>query len=229
MLLFFYQEKREKYFLFSLSGDFLSLMRAAQQGVKRFSTLSLPLEILSIDKLPLQVGNEFTFDKVLLEFGQPYLSNVVVKAEVLRNSKGRKIRNFKYRAKKHTHTSTIYKILSGTFPSPSSHPLCPQPAHCPFAACTFPSAACTLPLHFSLHCSLNIAHLQPEHRPSAACTLPLHCSLICTCTTPICSLHIAHSLYCSLFPVTSSFLTGSRIWRGELTPEEQFLKAALKI
>jgi len=34
--------------------------------------------------------------------GTPYLSDVRVTAEVLRNSKGRKIRIFKYRAKKHT-------------------------------------------------------------------------------------------------------------------------------
>lgn len=68
-----------------------------------------PGEVLSIDKLPLEVGDEFAFDKVLLlkngdkvDFGQPYLEGAKVMAEVLRNSKGKKIRIFKYRAKKHT-------------------------------------------------------------------------------------------------------------------------------
>eukprot|EP00669_Euglena_mutabilis_P008433 TRINITY_DN348_c0_g1_i7.p1 TRINITY_DN348_c0_g1~~TRINITY_DN348_c0_g1_i7.p1 ORF type:complete len:265 (-),score=7.40 TRINITY_DN348_c0_g1_i7:38-721(-) len=56
-----------------------------------------PGQILSIDKLPLEVGDQFTFDKVLLlkngdnvEFGTPYLSDARVTAEVLRNSKGRR-------------------------------------------------------------------------------------------------------------------------------------------
>lgn len=73
-----------------------------------------PGEILSVDKMPLEVGDEFAFEKVLLvkngekvDFGHPYLANAVVKAEVLRNSKGRKIRVFKYRAKKH------YRLTKG--------------------------------------------------------------------------------------------------------------------
>lgn len=71
-------------------------------------------EILKVDKLPLGVGDEFTFDKVLLlrhgekmEFGRPYLDNIKVTAEVLQNSKGKKIRIFKYRAKKH------YRLTKG--------------------------------------------------------------------------------------------------------------------
>lgn len=73
-----------------------------------------PGQILSVDKLPLGIGDEFSFEKVLLvkngekvEFGHPYLDNAKVTAEVLRNSKGKKIRVFKYRAKKH------YRLTKG--------------------------------------------------------------------------------------------------------------------
>lgn len=106
-------------FSFSLLGDYLAYLVACQERGEKVQYAAVAIgghqylvqvgEVLSIDKLPLQVGDEFTFDKVLLlrdgeekSFGQPYLSDVVVKAEVLRNSKGRKIRIFKYRAKKHT-------------------------------------------------------------------------------------------------------------------------------
>jgi large subunit ribosomal protein L21 len=68
-----------------------------------------PGEILPIEKIPLQKGDEFVFDKVLMvadgdnvELGQPYVAGQKVKAEVLRNSAGKKIRIFKYNAKKHT-------------------------------------------------------------------------------------------------------------------------------
>eukprot|EP00668_Euglena_longa_P040900 GGOE01053832.1.p2 GENE.GGOE01053832.1~~GGOE01053832.1.p2 ORF type:complete len:144 (+),score=36.10 GGOE01053832.1:1340-1771(+) len=73
-----------------------------------------PGQILSIDKLPLEIGDEFAFEKVLLlknkddlEVGFPYLSGVKVTAEVLRNSKGKKLRIFKFRAKKH------YRLTKG--------------------------------------------------------------------------------------------------------------------
>ena len=71
-----------------------------------------PGEILSIEKLPLEVGDEFAFEKVLLvndgenvQVGQPYLDGQLVKAEVIRNSLGKKIRIFKYKAKKHYRLS----------------------------------------------------------------------------------------------------------------------------
>lgn len=68
-----------------------------------------PGEVISIEKLPLEPGDEFAFEKVLLvndegeiQLGEPYLEGQTVKAEVLRNSKGKKIRIFKFNAKKHT-------------------------------------------------------------------------------------------------------------------------------
>lgn len=89
------------------TGDKAHLYAVVAIGGHQY--LVQPGEILSIDKLPLEVGDEFTFDKVLLvkdgekvDVGYPYLSNAKVTAEVLRNSKGRKIRVYKYRSKKHT-------------------------------------------------------------------------------------------------------------------------------
>jgi len=65
-------------------------------------------DILLVEKLNYQVGDGFSFDKVLaysnkdgkVEFGTPYLNNVKVDAKVLEHGKGKKIIVFKYKAKK---------------------------------------------------------------------------------------------------------------------------------
>lgn len=62
---------------------------------------------LFIEKLDAEAGEEVTFDKVLaigegdsMAWGNPYVEGAVVKAELVKNGKGPKIRVFKYKAKK---------------------------------------------------------------------------------------------------------------------------------
>jgi len=93
-----------------------------------------PGEILEIEKIPLEKGDEFVFDKVLMnvngddvQIGQPYLSGVTVKAEVLDQVKGPKIRIVKYKRKKHYRRTMghrqqytrihIVELNGTTFPS----------------------------------------------------------------------------------------------------------------
>lgn len=59
-----------------------------------------------IEKLEAEAGAEVNFDKVLMVngvAGHPYLPNVVVKGEVVKNGKQKKIIIFKYRPKKSSH------------------------------------------------------------------------------------------------------------------------------
>lgn len=61
---------------------------------------------LYIEKLEVNEGEEVIFDNVLMVngvSGKPYLPNVLVKAEVLKHGKKRKIFIFKYRPKKSSH------------------------------------------------------------------------------------------------------------------------------
>ncbi len=64
-------------------------------------------DVIYIEKIDLEPGSDYSFDKVLclndensLHFGEPYLSNATVKANVIKIVKGRKIRVFKYKPKK---------------------------------------------------------------------------------------------------------------------------------
>ena len=59
-----------------------------------------------IEKLDNEVGQEVVFDKVLMVngvAGKPYLTNVVVKGEVVKQGKQKKIVVFKYRHKNNYH------------------------------------------------------------------------------------------------------------------------------
>lgn len=62
-------------------------------------------DILRVEKIPGNRGDTVVFDKVLLignetvVAGSPYLQNFVVKATVLHQGKGRKVRVLKYKAK----------------------------------------------------------------------------------------------------------------------------------
>lgn len=59
-----------------------------------------------IEKLDNEVGQEVVFDKVLMVngvAGKPYLTNVVVKGEVVKQGKQKKIVVFKYRQKNNYH------------------------------------------------------------------------------------------------------------------------------
>ena len=63
-------------------------------------------DVLFIEKLPQQAGDEIKFDKVLAvlgdepKFGAPVVEGASVEATVEKNGKGKKIRIFKYNAKK---------------------------------------------------------------------------------------------------------------------------------
>lgn len=54
-------------------------------------------------------GNVVSFDQVLMldkKIGNPYLTNVTVEGEVLKNGKGKKIRVFKYKSKDRSNRKT---------------------------------------------------------------------------------------------------------------------------
>lgn len=56
-----------------------------------------------VEKLGLDEGSKVSFDKVLMlddKVGAPYLTNVVVEGEVVKNGKQKKIIVYKYNAKK---------------------------------------------------------------------------------------------------------------------------------
>lgn len=59
-----------------------------------------------IEKLYGEAGSEVVFDKVLMVNGvpgNPYVQDVVVKGEILKHGKNKKIIIFKYRPKKSSH------------------------------------------------------------------------------------------------------------------------------
>ena len=59
--------------------------------------------IIYVEKLDAETGKEVKFDKVLMANGvraRPFLNNVVVTGEVLKHGKNKKIKVFKYNAKK---------------------------------------------------------------------------------------------------------------------------------
>lgn len=63
-------------------------------------------DVLFIEKLPQQAGDEVKFDKVLAvlgdepKFGAPLVEGASVDASVVKNGKGKKIIVFKYKPKK---------------------------------------------------------------------------------------------------------------------------------
>ncbi len=64
-------------------------------------------DVLFIEKLNVEAGETVKFDKVLLvsdngeiKAGTPYVDGAVVEAQLEKNGKGKKIRIFKYKAKK---------------------------------------------------------------------------------------------------------------------------------
>ena len=66
-----------------------------------------------IEKLDNEVGQEVVFDKVLMVngvAGKPYLTNVVVKGEVVKQGKQKKIVVFKYRQKNNYHKKQGHRL-----------------------------------------------------------------------------------------------------------------------
>ena len=64
-------------------------------------------DVIFVEKLGVEEGTEYTFDQVLaisgadgFKVGAPTVSGATVKATVVKNGKGKKIRVFKYKAKK---------------------------------------------------------------------------------------------------------------------------------
>ena len=59
--------------------------------------------VIYVEKLRLEEGSKVSFDKVLMvddKIGAPYLSDVVVEGEVVKNGKQKKVVVYKYNAKK---------------------------------------------------------------------------------------------------------------------------------
>ncbi len=62
-----------------------------------------------VEKLDCEPGNEVSFDQVLMvdtKVGNPYLTNVTVQGEVLKNGKAKKIKVFKYKSKDRSNRVT---------------------------------------------------------------------------------------------------------------------------
>ena len=67
-------------------------------------------DTLFIEKLPVEAGGAVTFDQVLAivdgentKFGTPVVEGAKVEATVVKNGKGKKVRVYKYKAKKGYH------------------------------------------------------------------------------------------------------------------------------
>jgi len=83
-------------------------------------------EVLRVEKIPGEIGNPVTFDRVLLfsdgeniSIGQPVLDNVAVRGHIVEQGKAKKILVFKYKRRKgyrrkqgHRQTYTAVKIES---------------------------------------------------------------------------------------------------------------------
>ena len=68
-------------------------------------------EAIYVEKIEVAEGESYTFDKVLLvsdddkvKVGAPYVKGATVTAKCEKHGRGQKIRIFKYRPKKHSHT-----------------------------------------------------------------------------------------------------------------------------
>ena len=69
-----------------------------------------PNKEVYVEKIDAEVGKEVVFDKVLMVngvAGKPYLSNVVVKGEVVKQGKQKKVVVFKYRQKNNYHKTQL--------------------------------------------------------------------------------------------------------------------------
>ena len=67
-------------------------------------------DIITVEKLGVEEGSNYSFDKVLAiggeneaSFGAPYLEGASVSASVLGDGKGKKVIAYKYKAKKNYH------------------------------------------------------------------------------------------------------------------------------
>ena len=77
-------------------------------GAKQYSVKKG--DIIEVEKLIVKEGKDITLSKVLLlskdkkvEFGQPYIKDAKVEAEVVKQIKAEKVVSFKYRRRKSSH------------------------------------------------------------------------------------------------------------------------------
>lgn len=77
-------------------------------GAKQYSVKKG--DIIEVEKLPAKEGKDITLDKVLLvskdkkiDFGQPYIKEAKVEAQVLEQIKAEKVISYKYRRRKSSH------------------------------------------------------------------------------------------------------------------------------
>ena len=75
-----------------------------------------PNQKLSVERLEIEKGNSVVFDKVLLvandseiKVGKPYIAGAKVSAQVLRQTKGDKIRVVRYKAKSRYRRTTGHR------------------------------------------------------------------------------------------------------------------------
>lgn len=64
---------------------------------------------IHVEKLEAEVGDTVKFDQVLMldsKIGSPYLTNVTVEGEVIKNGKQKKIKVFKYKSKDRSNRKT---------------------------------------------------------------------------------------------------------------------------
>lgn len=74
-------------------------------------------DVLHVEKLGVEEGQNVVFDKVLLisdengaiEIGKPYVSGAKVEAKVLKNGKRKKVIVFKYKAKKNVRVKNGHR------------------------------------------------------------------------------------------------------------------------
>ncbi len=79
-------------------------------------------EVIFIEKLNVEAGETVTFDEVVMvgdKVGTPFVEGAKVEAEVVKQTKGKKIRIFKFTAKKdfrkrkgHRQNFTVVKITN---------------------------------------------------------------------------------------------------------------------
>ncbi|KPK97142.1 MAG: hypothetical protein AMJ95_10725 [Omnitrophica WOR_2 bacterium SM23_72] len=77
-------------------------------GAKQFNVKKD--DVIEVEKQPAEEGKEIKLDRVLflskekkIEVGRPYLTNAVVRAQVLKQCKAEKVISFKYRRRKSKH------------------------------------------------------------------------------------------------------------------------------
>ena len=76
-----------------------------------------PGDVINVEKLDVEAGSEFNFDKVLLiggsdaKIGSPYVADASVKATIVKQDKDKKVVVYKYKPKKGYHKKIGHRQL----------------------------------------------------------------------------------------------------------------------